>query len=106
MTEGTICCGERYLGGTRSAIALAAARSISWVMWVARISMAPRKMPGNARALVIILGTSGRPVATTAAPAALAASGVISGSGTASTKRMGRSAMELTIFGVIVFHEE
>src|SRR6266567_1713849 len=47
MTEGTICCGERYLGGTRSAIALAAARSISWVMWVARISMAPRKMPGR-----------------------------------------------------------
>src|SRR6266568_1843332 len=92
MTEGTICCGERCSDGTRSAMARAAASSISWVMCVDRTSMAPRKMPGNTRALVIRLGTSGRPVATTAAPAALAASGVISGSGTASTKRMGRSA--------------
>ena len=105
-TEGTIFCGERCSGGTKLAMARAAAINISWVMAVACTSRAPRKMPGSTSAFVIRLGASVRPVATTAAPAAVAASSVIPGSGTASAKTIGCSAIELTISGVMVFPVE
>ncbi len=52
---------------TRPAMALAAASFIDSVIAVARASKAPRKMPGNASTLLIWLGKSERPVATTAA---------------------------------------
>ncbi len=46
------------------------------------------------------LGKSLRPVPTTRAPAALAASGMISGTGLAMAKRMASRFMEATISGV------
>ena len=52
---------------TRAAIAYAAASFISSVTWRAPQSRAPRKIPGKASTLLIWLGKSERPVATTAA---------------------------------------
>jgi hypothetical protein len=46
-----------------SAIAVAAARVMAWLISVARQSRAPRQIPGDARPELIWLGTSGRPVA-------------------------------------------
>ena len=46
-----------------SAIAVAAASVIAWLISVARQSSAPRQMPGDASPELIWLGTSGRPVA-------------------------------------------
>ena len=66
----------------------------------ARTSSAPRNTPGKARTLLIWLGKSLRPVPTTAAPAALASSGIISGTGLAMGKRMGSPAIERTISAV------
>ena len=60
---------------TRAAMAWAAAMFMASLMARARMSRAPRKMPGKARQLFTWLGKSDRPVATTWAPAALAASG-------------------------------
>ena len=51
------------------------------VMRVALASRAPRNTPGKTRLLFIWLGKSLRPVPTTAAPAAAARSGMISGTG-------------------------
>jgi hypothetical protein len=65
----------------REAMPFAAAIFISSVMSRARISSAPRKMPGNASRLLTWFGKSERPVQTTRAPAALASSGRISGTG-------------------------
>ena len=48
-----------------------------------RPSRAPLKIPGNAITLLTWLGKSERPVPTTFAPAALATSGIISGTGLA-----------------------
>ena len=70
-------------------MAWAAAIFMASLMARARMSRAPRKMPGKARQLFTWLGKSERPVATTRAPAALAASGWISGSGLARAKTMG-----------------
>ena len=85
---------------TRPASASAAAIFISSLMSLARTSSAPRKMPGNAETLLIWLGKSLRPVPTTAAPASLARSGMISGVGLAMGNRMAPGAMVLTISGV------
>ena len=57
-------------------------------------------MPGKASTLLIWLGKSLRPVPTTAAPAARARSGMISGTGLAMGNRMGLGAMERTISSV------
>ena len=54
-------------------------------------------MPGNARTLLIWLGKSERPVAATAAPAARASSGMISGTGLAQAKTIGSLAMLRTM---------
>ncbi len=62
---------------------------ISSVIVLARTSSVPRKMPGNPMELLTWLGKSLRPVATTAAPAALASHGHISGIGLEHTKTMG-----------------
>ena len=68
------------------AIPRAAAICISSVMSLARASKAPRKIPGNAKTLLIWLGKSLRPVATINAPPSLASSGIISGVGFAIAK--------------------
>ena len=54
-------------------------------------------MPGKARTLLIWFGKSLLPVPTTAAPAFLARSGIISGVGLAIAKRIGSFAIEATI---------
>ena len=54
-------------------------------------------MPGKARTLLIWFGKSERPVAATAAPAARASSGMISGTGLAQAKTMASLAMERTM---------
>ena len=59
-------------------------------------------MPGKASTLLIWFGKSERPVAMTAAPPALASSGMISGVGLAQAKRIGSLAMVLTISAVTV----
>ena len=59
-------------------------------------------MPGKARTLLIWLGKSDRPVPTTAAPAARASSGRISGVGLAIGKRMAPGAMVRTISAVTI----
>ena len=66
-------------------------------MSLARTSNAPRKMPGNASTLLIWLGKSLRPVATTFAPPALASSGKISGVGLAQANRIASRFMVCTI---------
>src|SRR6476646_7067114 len=71
-------------GSVTSAAIASAAASLCWsvildMLW----SSAPRKMPGNAKELLTWLGKSLRPVAMIAAPAALASSGIISGTGLA-----------------------
>ena len=58
----------------RLASAMAAAIFISSLMSDARTSKVPRKMPGNARTLLIWLGKSLRPVEMTFAPPAFASS--------------------------------
>ncbi len=60
-------------------MASAAASFISSVIYVARPSSAPLKIPGNAITLLTWFGKSERPVPTTFAPAAFATSGIISG---------------------------
>ena len=54
-------------------------------------------MPGNASTLLIWLGKSERPVAATAAPAASASSGMISGTGLAQAKTIGSAAIVRTM---------
>ena len=70
---------------TRSASASAAASFMPSVIAVACTSKAPRKMPGNASTLLIWLGKSERPVATTRA-CRCATSGCTSGFGLARPK--------------------
>src|SRR5919107_1243573 len=60
----------------------------------ARESSSPRKTPGKTSETSIVFGKSERPVATTLAPAARAAAGEISGSGTARASTIGSVAME------------
>ena len=57
----------------------------------------PRKMPGNASTLLTWFGKSLRPVDTTAAPAAFASSGKISGVGFAHAKMIASFAIVATI---------
>ena len=59
--------------------------------------MAPRKIPGKINTLLIWLLKSLRPVPTTAAPAALASSGMISGIGLAMAKMNGSGFMVRTM---------
>ena len=62
--DGTTLNSDRPASSAAvSAIALAAASVIAWLISVARTSSAPRQMPGDARPELIWLGTSGRPVA-------------------------------------------
>src|SRR5450756_65189 len=68
---------------------------ISSVMVLARTSRVPRKMPGKPIELLTWFGKSERPVATTAAPAALASQGHISGTGLAQMKTIGSGAIAL-----------
>ena len=91
---------ESSSSGTKDAMALAAASFISSVIWVARPSKAPLKMPGNATTLLTWLGKSLRPVPTTRAPAFFARSGMISGTGFAMANRMASLFMEATISSV------
>ena len=65
------------------------------VIAVARTSKAPRKMPGNASTLLIWLGKSERPVATTRA-CRWATSGCTSGFGLASPKMIASGAIVAT----------
>lgn len=81
--SGRILTSLTSSSGTRLAIASAAASFISSVICLARPSRAPLKIPGNAITLFTWLGKSERPVPTTLAPAALATSGIISGTGLA-----------------------
>ena len=85
------------IGSASPAIALAAAIFISSLISRARTSRAPRKIPGNPRTLFTWLGKSDLPVAMILAPAFLARSGMISGTGFAMAKTMGSSAIDLTI---------
>ena len=71
------------------------------VIRVAPASRAPRKMPGNASTLLIWLGKSLRPVATTAAYRA-ATSGCTSGVGFARAKTIAPVAMPATAASPIV----
>ena len=87
---------------TSDAIALAAAIFISSLISDARQSSAPRKMPGNAKTLLIWLGKSLLPVPTTAAPALIAKSGMISGTGFAIGSTIGFFAIEATISSVTI----
>ena len=82
---GRMCSGERLVSAM-PASAAAAATHISSVIVRARTSSAPRKMPGKPRELLTWLAKSPRPVATTAAPAAIASHGHISGIGLAHRK--------------------
>ena len=68
-------------GFTTLAMAFAAAIFMDSVMSVAITARAPLKIPGKASTLLIWFGKSERPVPTTAAPAARASSGMISGVG-------------------------
>ena len=62
--EGTTLTSERPPSSAAvSAMAVAAARVMAWLISVARQSRAPRQMPGEASPELIWLGTSGRPVA-------------------------------------------
>ena len=70
---------------TTLASAWAAASSIVEVISADRASSSPRKTPGKASTLLIWLGKSERPVATTAAYL-VASAGSTSGSGLASAK--------------------
>ena len=70
------------------------------VMRDALASKAPRNTPGKTRLLLIWLGKSLRPVPTTAAPAASARSGIISGTGLAMAKTTESLAIDDTISGV------
>src|SRR5207248_2241316 len=88
-TLGTIFLGS---ASTVSASACAAASSIDVVTRWAPESSKPRNMPGNARMLLIWLGSPLRPVATISACAA-AASGSTSGSGLASANTIARLFM-------------
>ena len=87
-------------------MAKAAASFISSVIWEARPSKAPLKMPGKATTLLTWLGKSLRPVPTTLAPAAFAASGRISGTGFAMANKMESLFMEETISGVTILGAE
>ncbi len=87
-------------------MAFAAASFISSVICVARPSRAPLKIPGKATTLLTWLGKSLLPVPTTLAPAAFAASGMISGTGFAMAKRMASWFMEATISGVTILGAE
>ena len=82
--------------------AMAAAIFISSLISLARTSKVPRKMPGNARTLLIWLGKSLLPVEMTAAPPAFASSGKISGVGLAQAKTMASLFMVFTISVVTV----
>ena len=72
-------------------------------MSVALTSKAPLNIPGNTNTLLIWLGKSERPVATTLAPPALATSGIISGVGLAIAKIIGSFAIVFTISAVTRF---
>ena len=76
-------------------MAVAAASFMSSVMVCAPASMAPRNTPGNASTLLIWLGRSLRPVATTAAYRA-AICGSTSGVGLARENTIAPGAMEAT----------
>ncbi len=78
-------------------MALDAASFMASLISLARQSSAPRKIPGNASRLLIWLGKSLLPVPTTAAPACLASSGMISGVGFAMAKTMASFPMVFII---------
>ena len=87
---------SRRSSPTSSARAVAAATFIPSVIAVACTSKAPRKMPGKASTLLIWLGKSERPVATTRAYL-WARSGCTSGVGLARPKMIESAAIEATI---------
>src|SRR4029079_3772866 len=89
-TLGTI--SSAVGSGTSAAIAAAAASFIASVICGAPESSAPRKIRGKASTLLIWLGKSERPVATTAAYLD-ATSGCTSGSGLASAKMIDDGAI-------------
>ena len=91
---GTTWPGARS-SPTTAAIAPAAASFISSVIAVAPASMAPRNTPGKASTLLIWLGRSLRPVATTAACRA-ATSGSTSGVGLARENTIAPGAIDAT----------
>ena len=102
FTRGSNAAGRIYSGFSSSsltspAIAYAAATFISSLISDARTSRAPRKIPGKHSTLFTWFGKSERPVETTAAPAAFASSGKISGVGLAHAKMIGSLAMLRTI---------
>jgi hypothetical protein len=91
-TLGTMTVGLSLSSPTTSAIARAAASAISSVNSSALTSSMPRKTPGKASTLLIWLGWSERPVATTAA-CLRASRGSTSGSGLASANTIDLAAI-------------
>ena len=87
----------------RSASARTQAIFIASLIAVAPTSSAPLKMNGKHSRLLTWLGKSDRPVATIASGrAAFARSGMISGTGLASARMIGRSAILLIISAAIL----
>src|SRR6478672_11676401 len=85
----------------RSAMARTQASLIASLIVVAPTSSAPRKMNGKQRTLFTWFGKSERPVAMTASGrAALATSGMISGSGLASARIRGLGAIVFSSSGL------